>query len=351
MKTKIIALSQEQPALFVADCLPCPRFAFCQRSVTRQCRVPEDVRELTRYWQIQRRRVVAAGGIAPRELPPVRLQPRLARVTHIIGREAFRADRSVPQDLGIYAHNAVGRLGSSLAVRPETLEKKGLLTLPKALVISDRDPWLAGFLHFAGNPFAKSVLDHQFTAMMGPNLSAYHEVEHYVWLDNRALCQQFMGFALRHGLPAIFHTYLEDSPVHQKWLVEYLKLNPSQHFIATGFDRNATKNPRFARKRIRMLEAVEHRVGRPLRVVLHNVMTGIRFIKLAHAAFPQRLHLLGRSVVMRSYGGSSLVFKDNGASDWIVKDLNFPLGIELFNHNARQLEQALATFIPSFFDT
>ena len=350
MRSQVVALSQEQPALFIADCAPCPRFAFCQRSANRQCKIPEDDQESARYWQIQRERVAAAGGPAPQELPPVRLQPRLAKVTHIIGREPFRAQQSVPQELGIYARNAVGRLRHGLVVRPTALEKKGLLALPKALVISDRDDWLSDFFHFAGDPFAASVLEHQFTAVMGPNLSAYHQVEHWVWLDNRALCQQFMGFALRHGLPAIFHTYLEDSPVHQDWLVEYLKLNPSQHFIATGFDRNATKNPRFARRRIRLLEAIERRAGRPLKIVFHTLMTGLKYIKLAHAAFPQRVHLLARSVVMRSYTGSSLSFKSDGTSDWIERDMNFPRGIELFNHNARQLEAALANFIPGFFD-
>ena len=83
-----------------------------------------------------------------------------------------------------------------------------------------------------------------------------------------------MGFALRHGLPAIFHTYLENSPVHQDWLVEYLKLNPSQHFIATGFDRNAANNRKFARLRIRLLESVERRAGRPLHIVFHTLLTG-----------------------------------------------------------------------------
>jgi hypothetical protein len=350
MKTQIVSLSQEQPALFIADCDPCPRFAFCQRSARRQCGIPDDAQEAVRYWQIQRERVALAGGQAPQALPPVRLQPRLAKVTHIIGREAFRAGLSVHQDVGIYARNAVGRLRNGLVVRPEVLEKKGLHALPKALVISDRDDWLAGFFHFAGNPFAASVLEHGFTAVMGPNLSGYHEVEHWVWLDNRALCQLFMGFALRHGLPGIFHTYLENSPVHQDWLVEYLKLNPTQHFIATGFDRNAAKNLRSARQRIRLLAEVERRAGRPLQVVCHNLMTSLRFIKLVHAAFPHRVHLLGRSVVMRSYTGSSLIFRSDGTSDWIVRDMNFQRGMELFNHNARRLEETLANFIPGFFD-
>ena len=169
-------------------------------------------------------------------------------------------------------------------------------------------------------------------------------------IDNRALCQQFMGFALRHGLPAIFHTYLENSPVHQDWLVEYLKLNPSQHFIATGFDRNAANNRKFARLRIRLLESVERRAGRPLHIVFHTLLTRLNHVKLAHAAFPQRVYLLGRSVVMRSYSGSSLSFNPNGTSVWQERDMSFHRGMDLFNHNAQQLHEALAEFTPGFFD-
>jgi hypothetical protein len=350
MKTQVVALSQEQPALFANDCNPCPRYDFCQRSFNRQCRIPVNDQEAARFWQIQRERVAATGGTAPQELPPIRFQPRLAKITHIIGQGAFPAQQSVTQNFGVYARNVVGRLRHGLVIRPEPLKKKGILTQPKILVISDRDEWLSNFFRYAGNPFATSVLEHQFTAIMGPNLSAYHEVEHWVWLDNRALCQQFMGFALRHGLPAIFHTYLEDSPTHQDWLVDYLKLNPSQHFIATGFDRHATRIPRFVRRRFRLLQEVERRSGRPLHIVLHTLMTSLKNIKLAHAAFPQRIHLLGHSVFLRSYKGSSLSFKQDGTSKWLEQDMKYGRGIELFNHNTRQLQEAVADFIPGFFD-
>lgn len=350
MKTQNVSLSPEQPALFVIDCAPCPRFDFCQRSYDRQCVIPDGGQETINYWQLQNERVAKAGGVAPQGLPPVCFQPQLAKITHIIGRELFQAQDSIPKALAVYARNVLGPLRTGLEIQPKALNKRGLLTLPKALVISDRDDWLTDFFRFAGDPFAKSVLAHNFTAVMGPNLSAYHHVEHWVWLDNRALCQKFMGFALRHGLPAIFHAYIEDSPVHQSWLVEYLKLNPSQRFIATGFDRNATNNPKFVKKRLKLLETVESRVGRPLHIVFHTLMTGLNYVKLAHAAFPQRVYLLGRSVILRSYTGSSLSFKPNGASSWLERDMNFRPGIDLFNHNARQLDKAVAEFIPGFFD-
>lgn len=125
MRAQVVALSQEQPALFIRDCAPCPRFAFCQRSAKRQCKIPEDDQEAARHWHIQLERVAAAGGPAPQELPPIRLQPRLAKVTHIIGREPFRAQQSIPQDLGVYARNAVGRLRQGLVIQPTALEKKG----------------------------------------------------------------------------------------------------------------------------------------------------------------------------------------------------------------------------------
>lgn len=350
MKTQPVSLSVEHPALFVSQCGPCPRAAWCHKSADRLCRVSEDHREAERYWRFQRDRVEHAGGVAPKGLPPVRLQPRLAKVTHIVGREPFDSRRCSGQEFGVYARDTLGPLREGFRIRPRALEKRGLLSVPTVLVISDRDDWLQDFYHFVGEPFAESVQAHNFTAVIGPNLSAYHHVEHYVWLDNRALCQQFTGFALKRGLPAIFHTYLEDSPIHQDWLVEYLKLNPTQKFIATGFDRNAGNNGRFVKRRIKLLEAVERRAGRQLFVVLHTLMTRLNYIRMAHDAFPQRVHLLGRSVLLRSLGGSRLDFKPSGASVWHERDLDYAKGIELFNHNSRRLETALADFVPGFFE-
>mgnify|MGYP001098922230 CR=1 FL=1 len=199
-----------------------------------------------------------------------------------------------------------------------------------------------------GEPFARSVQDLGFSAVIGPNLSAYLHSEHRVWLDNRAVCQLFTEFSLRHGLPVIFHTYLEDSLVHQDWLVEYLRLNPTQAFIATGFDCKGGNNSRFVARRIRLLERVQDRAGRPIRIVLHNVLSRVRVARLAHQAFPGRVHLLGRSVVLRSLKGSRLEFDAAGRSSWVKASAGHSPGLELFLQNANRLDEALADMIPGF---
>jgi len=253
--------------------------------------------------------------------------------------------------MGAYARNAIGDLRRACEVRPEYLNKRAILDAPKLLVISAEDNWLSRFMSKVGEPFARSARELGFSAVIGPNLSAYHHAEHRVWLDNRAVCQLFAEFSLRHGLPVIFHTYLEDSQVHLDWLVEYLSLNPTQAFIATGFDCKGGNNPRFAGRRIRLLERVQDRVGRPLQIVLHNVLSRVRVARLAHQAFPGRVHLLGRSVLLRSLKGSRLEFDASGRSFWVETSAGHAPGLELFLQNARRLDEAVADIIPGFLES
>lgn len=350
MKTQPVALSPEQQSLFVSQCDPCSRFAWCHRSAERQCKIPDDDHELARFWQMHRERSALAGGTAPKALPPVRCRPRLGKVTHIHPKVRFPLPLSNAQPVGVYAKDVVGQLKAGFGVRPALLEKRGLSGIPKVLVISAKDDWLVRFCRHVDEPFARSILSDNFTAVMGPNLSGYHHTEHFAWLDNRSICQQFAGFALRFGLPAIFHTYLEHSPIHQDWLVEYFNLNPSQHFLATGFDRQGCSNPKFVRARVKLLAAVEERIGRPLHIVFHTLMTRLNYVKLAHDAFPQRVYLLAQSVVLRSVKGSSLSFTQDGRSAWKECDPTYSPGVELFNHNTRRLDEALADFVPGFFE-
>ena len=127
-------------------------------------------------------------------------------------------------------------------MRTNYLGGRGLVGLPNVLVVSAKDGWLNRFCQTLDGSFAPSVKELGFSALIGPNLSAYRHTEHRVWLDNRAVCQQFMQqLPLEHGLPAIFHTYLERSAIHQDWLVEYLRLNRSQDHVATGFDCKAVE--------------------------------------------------------------------------------------------------------------
>lgn len=349
MRTQPISLRPKLPGLFVDLCSPCPRSAYCQKSADQQCLIPQT--QVEPFWESERRRVEAVGGMEPQRLAPLLLQPRLSKVTHIVGRgEHFDPRELMPSSLGVYASDVVSDLKDGFHVQRELLAKRQLLDVEKVLVISAKDEWLRGFTRFVDRPFADSVLWLDFAAVMGPNLSGYHHNDHSVWLDNRAVCQQFMKFALERGLPAIFHTYLEDSMVHQDWLVAYLERNPSQKFIATGFDCNGTNNTRFVERRIQLLQEVQSRVGRKLHVVLHTVMTGLRLIKYAHDAFPKRIYLIGRSLVRDSFSGKSIHFRPDGASARTPRDPDYRPGMALFKHNARMHADALADFIPGFFD-
>lgn len=351
MSTQPISLRPKTPGLFVGLCSPCPRAPFCQKSAEQQCIVPETEFERELYWEAQAKRVRDVGGMEPRPLATLFVQPRLPKVTHIVQRSDKLDPREPrPSVLGVRASDVLGPLKSGLSVQRAKLARRDLLDVDKVLVITAKDDWLNGFVKFVDRPFARSVLQLNFSAVMGPNRSGYHHNEHSVWLDNRAICQTFMKLALEYGLPAIFHTYLEDSPAHQDWLVEYLRLNPSQKFIATGFDCNGTNNDRFVERRIQLLQEVESRVGRKLHVVLHTVMTNLRLIRYAHDAFPRRIYLLGQSVVRDSFMGTSLRFSPDGVSGRTYRDPKFKPGLTLFNWNSARLNDALARFVPGFFD-
>lgn len=351
MSTQPISLKPKSPGLFVGLCSPCPRAAFCQKSAEQQCVIPETEYEQELYWRSQTKRVRDVGGMEPLPLANLFVQPRLPKVTHIVQRgDKLDPREPRPTVLGVRASDVLGPLKVGLSVQRAKLARRNLLDIDKVLVITAKDNWLDGFVKFVDRPFATSVLQLNFSAVMGPNRSGYHHNEHSVWLDNRAICQTFMKLALEHGLPAIFHTYLEDSHLHQDWLVEYLKLNPSQKFIATGFDCNGTNNDRFVERRIQLLQEVESRAGRKLHVVLHTMMTNLKLIRYAHNAFPRRVYLLGQSVVRDSFMGTSLRFSADGASMRTYRDPNFKPGLSLFNWNTVRLNEALARFVPGFFD-
>jgi hypothetical protein len=336
-------------SIFQGLCGACPRRDWCGQTWRQQCAIPEHPEHEGRYWALQEERVRRVGGVAPRALPPVVAPPVLPKLTHILGREGTNPDAGWGRTVGVYARNALGDIRRGCAIRGEYLRARGLLQADKVLVVSAEDDWLNRFCGKLGEPFARSVREAGFSALIGPNLSAYRHAEHRVWLDNRAVCQLFMEFSLGRGLPAVFHTYLEDSTIHQDWLVEYLRLNPTQEFVATGFDCKGANNSRFVRRRIRLLERVQDRAGRPIRIVLHNVLSRIRIARLAHQAFPGRVHLLGRSVLLRSLKGSRLEFDAAGRSSWVEASAGYAPGLELFRQNARRLDEALAEVIPGFF--
>ncbi|WP_169973985.1 hypothetical protein [Tautonia rosea] len=337
------------PSLFQGQCSPCPRECWCAKSWDQLCEIPIEPGHEVCYWALQSEKVGRVGGVAPRPLPPVMTRPRLPAVTHILGREKIDLAEHWPTAVGVYARNAVGDQRLSCEIRREYLASRGILGVPKVLVVSAEDVWLNRFTQRVGTPFARSVGQLGFSALIGPNLSAYPHSEHRVWLDNRAVGQRFTEFALSNGLPAIFHTYLEDSRVHQDWLVEYLRLNPTQDCLATGFDCMGGNNRRFVRRRIRLLERVQERAGRPLRIVLHNMLTRLWAVGAAWQAFPGRIHLVGRSVLLRSLKGSSLQINRDGGLQWVAADPSSQPGMRLFRANARRLDEAILGALPDFF--
>lgn len=337
------------PSVFQGLCAACPRGQWCSRSWEQLCEVPHGAEHERRYWALQDEKVRWLGGVGPRPLPPVTTRPVLPPLAHILGRERITPDEAWGPAVGVYARNAVGDLRQGCEIRRKYLEDRGILEVPKILAISAEDDWLNRFTRKAGISFADSVRLLGFGAVIGPNFSAYPHSEHRVWLDNRAVGQLFMEFALRHGLPAVFHTYLEDSNIHQDWLVEYLKLNPTQEFLATGFDCKGGNNARFVRRRIRLLERVQERAGRPLRLVLHTVVTRIWVARLAWKAFPGRVHLLGRSLLLRSFKGCPLESRRVGRVGWGKATPGARFGMELVRDNAIRLEEAISDCLPNFF--
>ncbi len=337
-------------SIFQGMCGPCPRRAWCGLTWRKQCTIPGEPDQADRHWKLLEEKVRRAGGVAPRSLPPVSCGPELPKVTHILGREGVNPGFAWGRTMGVYARNAIGDLRRGSQVRADYLGDRGLLGSPNVLVVSAEDGWLNRFCRTLDKSFAPSVRELGFSALIGPNLSAYRHTEHRVWLDNRAVCQLFMQFALARGLPAIFHTYLEDAAIHQEWMVEYLRLNPTQGHVATGFDCKAGNNARFVRRRIRMLEEIQERAGRPISIVLHNIVSQVRIVKLAHEAFPGRVHLIGRSVLLRSIKGSLLEFDQEGRSSWAARAAGHEPGMGLFRENCRRLDQALTAHIPAFFD-
>ncbi|MCP4550232.1 MAG: hypothetical protein GY835_27540 [bacterium] len=218
----------------------------------------------------------------------------------------------------------------------------------KILVISGRDDWIIRFVNSVNEPFFDSLRGLGFLAVICSNFSAYRHVEHKVWLDNRAAIRNFLQSLLEREIPGVFFSYLEDSPLHLEWLVRHFELNPSQDLVATGFDRGGANDINTVRRRLDILSEVQEKIGRPLRVVLANIVTRLPAIRMAAERFPGRVHLLGQSVVLRSVKGSLLECSSHPQLKWRETAFEYKRGFELFEHNARILEEAVSE-VPGFF--
>ena len=332
-----------------AGCPRCPRGRWCAKALGGICLVPTDPGEMARFWDEQDRIVGRLGGVAPRALRPLIAQPDLPPIVHVHVKQGPEPPTTWPWPIGVYAKDVV-RLGEE--GRPPNdryLQDRGLDAARKVLVISGTDPWLAKFCRGLGPPFFAGVARSNFGAVISPNLSAYHHAEHRVWLDNRAIVQRFMETCLELGLPAVLHTYLEDSPEHDRWLVEYFLQNPTQRCVATGFDRGGANSREFVSRRLAILGRIQQSLGRPLTVVLSNILTRLWAVKEASDIFPGRVHLLGQSVFLRAVKGSVLTYQA-GALKWREDAREHPRGGELFLRNAGVLQEAIASLIPKFYE-
>ena len=330
-------------------CPACPRGPWCAKTLGGTCLVPTDPGESARFWEEQGRIVGRVGGVGPRALPPVAAQPDLPALVHVHVKQGPEPATPWPWPIGVYAKDAILLGAAGRPVNARYLRDRGLDGVPKVLVISGTDPWLAAFCRGVGPQFFDGLASWNFAAVICPNLSAYHHAEHRVGLDNRAIVRRFLECCLERGVPAAFHTYLEDAPEHARWLVRHLELNPTQRVVATGFDRGGANDPAFVARRLEILAGVEQAIGRPLRVVLANVLGRLSAIRAAHRLFPGRVHLVGQSVFLRSVKGSELV-RSGGWVAWRPDAREFARGVGLFLKNAEVLRGAIAEQVPGFFD-
>jgi len=342
----------KQTSLFRDRCVLCPRKKWCARTPRQQCLVPDSELDLARYWAGHSARLKRIGGIDPQALPAVTRQPHLPPIIHVHPDQGFASEAGLRgMTLGVYSKRAVSLSRTGCPLHDQYLRSRGLSDVRKVLLIGGADRWLQRFSRGIGEEFFKSVASGNVCAVLSPNYSAFGHVEHWVWLDNRAIGQTFMRRLLEWGLPGIFHTYLEDSSVHLQWLTEYLRLNPTQQFLATGFDRGGANDERFVARRLEMLAEVENSIGRPLHFVLCNFLTRLGWVGRLADLFPGRVHLVGQSVYLRSVQGSELQILPNGKLIWKERVKEHTRGLELFRHNAATLEQAIRNRYPAFFSS
>lgn len=333
--------------LLASLCCDCPRMRWCTQSVAQQCAVPPDPLEARRFFSELERRSRPFGGVGPRALPPVIRAPVFGPITHLHTRSRYDHSGPWPLTLGVRAREVV-HLRDGCRVHAPYMEGRNLVGRHHVLVITGRDDWLRSFLNRVADPFYESVKALGFSAIIGPNLSAYPNAEHRVWLENRSLAVRFMERMLEWELPGVFFTYLEDSEVHQEWLTEYLRLNPTQSHIATGFDNDGANDIRFVMRRLEMLSELEQRVGRELKVVLSNMLTRTEIVRWASELFPGRLHLVAGSVFQRSVQGSRLVFAE-GKVDWEERTKRFLRVRPLADYNFSGIEAHLRKEAPALF--
>lgn len=335
--------------LLAALCKRCAFRKWCVPTLGTMCVIPREPQAQERCWEEQRRDIAIVGSVDPRQLPPVHRQPQLPRITHVHVNQGPQPRASWSQPLGVYAKDAFSHTPEGCQLSAQYLNSRGLRNCPKTVVITGRDRFLARVCANARGPFLDSLSRPDVTSIMCPTLSAYDYAEPRVWIMNRAIVQNFMQALLERGLPGVLHTYLQDTEPDQRWLIEYLQLNPTQHFLATSFDRGMANSASKTRLALKLLREVQDAVGRPLHIVLGVLMTRVHAIKEACKLFPSRVHIIGQTVFMNSVKGSLLLHTQAGRLKWQPRAMAFPRGKVLFARNAALLAQVMRERVPGFF--
>lgn len=334
--------------LFVADCVGCPAWQLCPKTYERQCQLSTKDSERAQFFEHLSERIAKLGGVEARACPGLQRQPELPRVLHIHASSTNYGIVDRVESVGLYGSDVIRLDLKGCPVSLDRLVALGADTRPKVLVLSERDAWFQKFLNRVGEEFFSSVSGPTFTAVIAPNLSFYGHSEHRVWILNRALIQNFTEVMLSRGIPGVFFTYLDESKQDFDWLVSYLRLNPDQHFLATGFDRGSANDANFLTSRLLLIAKIQSEIGRPLNIVLGNIIAREHAIGLAADLFPSRVHLAAASIVQRSIDGSELVRSASGWVTWQKRSYAYGRGAALFAHNRRVLEAAIARRFPKF---
>ena len=337
------------PHLFARLCAPCLLSKHCEPRLAAMCLVPREPSARRRYWDEQRRDVAVLGSVGPRRLPPVVRQPQLPQVLHVHVDQGLQPDAEWSRPLGVYAKDVLPNTSAECRLSAEYLNSRGLDRCPKTVLITGKDEFLARVCENARGALFESLDRPDVTSIVCPTLSAYDYAEPRVWIMNRAILQNFMEALLKRGLPGVFHTYLVDAEVHQRWLIEYLRLNPTQLFLATSFDRGMANSVTKTRLALKLLREVQDAVGRPLHIVLGVLMTRVPTVKEACKLFPGRVHIIGQSVFMNSVKGSLLLRTEAGRLKWQRRAMAYPRGNVLFARNAALLAQVMRERVPGFF--
>jgi len=311
------------------------------------CTLPRDQVEFERFLQLLGKEAASLGGVVPRQLAPVQVQPRLPRILHVHtdhGHTSFGT--GLPNGLGILGRDVLRITSGGVRVDRAYLASRGLDQMQKILLLYGKDCFLIRLCRHLDDNFASAVKA-DFSAIIGPNLSAYVHVDHRVVIVNRAAAQTITGFFLRHGLPAIIHLYPEYCRQDIEWLTEYFRLNHTQDFLATGFDGGVWNNAHLVRNRFRVLADVQERIGRPLKIVVANILVHMRAIRLAADLFGDRTYLLGTRISHLSRCGQFASAAPDGTLSW-RRDFRTSKD-RLLIHNASLHEQYIRRHIPRFF--